>query len=75
MKANHWVMDMERIFKIVKCDDRQQIMCSCNTLKVEAHNWWMTVIKWGIPTTWEEFMEELRNTFHWLLMFKCPKIS
>ena len=61
MKVDHQVMDMEWIFHIVECDERQKIMCAFDMLKAEAQNWWRTVIGRGIPITQEQFVEEFNK--------------
>lgn len=61
MKADFWLMDMERIFRIVECDDTQKIMCAADTLKEEAQNWWRSMLRQGVPTTWKQFTEAFRR--------------
>ena len=52
MKADYWLMDIERIFKILKCDDHTKIMCAADTLKEGAQNWWRSILRQGASTTW-----------------------
>ena len=63
MVANHWVMDMERIFRIVNCSDQQKIICAANMLKGEAQDRWVNILEQGTPTNWEKFKEEFYKRF------------
>ena len=38
-KANHWMIDMERIFQVLQCIDVQKILFTNDTLKGEALHW------------------------------------
>ena len=63
MKADYWLMDMERIFRIVECDEQQKVMCATDTLKGEAQNWWRSVIEEGAPTMWDTFTEKFEQKY------------
>ena len=35
-KVDFWMIDMERIFRVLPCIEDQKILCASNTLKGEA---------------------------------------
>ena len=50
-KADHWMIDMERIFRVSPCTDEQKILFATNTLKGEALHRWNTQLGPNAPTT------------------------
>ena len=49
--VEHWVMNMERIFRSILMTDMQKIENASDVLKGEAQNWWVNVLDQGAPIT------------------------
>ena len=61
--AEHWLMDMERIFRTLPMTDAQKIENASDMLTDEAQNWWVNVLDQGAPITWEGFKAEFNRRF------------
>ena len=63
MKADFWIMDMERIFRVLPCTDEQKILFATDTLRDEAQYWWSAQVQAGMPSKWEEFLKIFRKQY------------
>ncbi|KAF5458599.1 hypothetical protein F2P56_022620 [Juglans regia] len=70
MKANKWLLDLDRTFEISGCTEEQKVQYVGHLLQGEAGIWWDTkrqllTRELGNITilTWERFKEEFDNRF------------
>ncbi|XP_040999474.1 uncharacterized protein LOC121260158 [Juglans microcarpa x Juglans regia] len=70
MKANKWLLDLDRTFKISDCTEEQKLQNAKHLLQGEVGIWWDTkrqllITELGNITilTWERFKEEFDNRF------------
>ncbi|XP_077235487.1 uncharacterized protein LOC143877356 isoform X2 [Tasmannia lanceolata] len=66
LAADHWLVEMERIFAVMNCTDTQRIRLASFQLKDDAGVWWQTVEE-NYPTvrneTWDQFKSRFNNQF------------
>ncbi|KAL0283216.1 UNVERIFIED_CONTAM: hypothetical protein Sradi_7236900 [Sesamum radiatum] len=66
-KAESWLDEIEKIFKVLRYDDEQKILFSTFRFEEAAHNWWRVVeARWQreeIPHTWVNFVKEFNDKF------------
>ncbi|XP_057775244.1 uncharacterized protein LOC130994224 [Salvia miltiorrhiza] len=59
-ETEEWIRSMERIFRFLRCDDLERLMCMSYQLKGSADFWWEAKQKTMTPEqmaalTWEQF--------------------
>ncbi|XP_057803271.1 uncharacterized protein LOC131018574 [Salvia miltiorrhiza] len=62
--TEEWIRSMERIFRLLRCNDQERIMCMSYQLKGSTDFWWKAKQKTMTPgqlekLTWEEFKTAL----------------
>ncbi|KAK4421491.1 hypothetical protein Salat_2099700 [Sesamum alatum] len=66
-KAESWLDEIEKIFKVLRYDDEQKISFSTFRFEEAAHNWWRVVeAQWhrkGTPHTWANFVKDFNDKF------------
>ncbi|KAK4425074.1 hypothetical protein Salat_1701100 [Sesamum alatum] len=66
-KAESWLEEIEKIFKVLRYDDEQKISFSTFRFEEMAHNWWRVVeARWQreeTPHTWINFVKEFNDKF------------
>ncbi|XP_050889398.1 uncharacterized protein LOC127094633 [Lathyrus oleraceus] len=60
-KAQEWLKDIEKIFRVMNCSDAQKVQFGTHMLEKEAEDWWRnTVLRFdedGIEVTWALFCD------------------
>lgn len=67
-EAEEWIRALERIFKFLRCNDQERLLCMSFQLKGSADHWWEARQKIYTPEqlqglTWEEFKEILYEKY------------
>ncbi|XP_028077508.1 uncharacterized protein LOC114279451 [Camellia sinensis] len=57
MKAEAWVLGIEKLFKVFPCTEAQKVQLATFTLEDEAQRWWMLTRTTHPGLTWERFLE------------------
>ncbi|XP_028086523.1 uncharacterized protein LOC114287393 [Camellia sinensis] len=57
MKAEAWVLEMEKLFEVFPSIDTQKVSLAAFTLEDEARRWWMMIRKGNPDLTWARFSE------------------
>nr|GEV36031.1 zinc finger, CCHC-type, retrotransposon Gag domain protein [Tanacetum cinerariifolium] len=60
-----WILEIENIFKAIKCDDGDKVVYAVSKLRLEAKLWWDIVKDKCGPTkmTWSRFKEVFKDKF------------
>ena len=61
MKAEAWVLEMEKLFEIFPSTDAQKVTLAAFTLDDDARRWWMMVRESNPDLTWTRFLELFYN--------------
>ncbi|XP_028096545.1 uncharacterized protein LOC114296450 isoform X1 [Camellia sinensis] len=61
MKAEAWVLEMEKLFEIFPSTDAQKVSLAAFTLDDDARRWWMMVRESNPGLTWAKFLELFYN--------------
>ncbi|KAL3830474.1 hypothetical protein ACJIZ3_019276 [Penstemon smallii] len=66
-KAEEWLEEIEKIFKVMGYTNQQRVSFASFKLEGDAHNWWRIVEhKWTrdeTPHTWASFLKEFNSKF------------
>ncbi|XP_028099061.1 uncharacterized protein LOC114298656 [Camellia sinensis] len=57
MKAEAWVLGIEKLFKVFPCTEAQKVQLAAFTLENEAWKWWMLTRTVHQGLTWDRFLE------------------
>ncbi|XP_028065933.1 uncharacterized protein LOC114268900 [Camellia sinensis] len=57
MKAEAWVLYVEKLFEVFPCTEAQKVQLAAFTLEDEACTWWMLTIVEHQGLTWTRFLE------------------
>jgi len=61
LEAQNWLDELNKIFEVVQCTDKQKVTFAAYMLKGAANNWWNLAkscrIAKGKPVNWEKFQE------------------
>ena len=57
MKAEAWVLEMEKLFEIFPSTDAQKVSLAAFTLDDNARRWWMMSREGNPGLTWARFLE------------------
>ncbi|BBH02493.1 hypothetical protein Prudu_013073 [Prunus dulcis] len=66
-EADAWLTDVERIFEVLQCPDRDRVRLAAFLLKGNAYHWWKAVRRgYANPAvlTWEEFQRVFFDQFY-----------
>ena len=74
MKAEAWVLEMEKLFEIFPSTDTQKVTLAAFTLDKDARRWWMMVRESNPDLTWTQFLE-LFYTKHFPLSIRNRKAT
>ncbi|XP_028093280.1 uncharacterized protein LOC114293412 [Camellia sinensis] len=57
MKAEAWVLGIEKLFKVFPCTEAQKVQLAAFTLEDEAQRWWMLTRTVHQGLAWDRFLE------------------
>ncbi|XP_028107488.1 uncharacterized protein LOC114306447 [Camellia sinensis] len=57
MKAEAWVLGIEKLFEVFPCTEVQKVQLAAFTLEDEARRWWMLTRTVHQGLTWDRFLE------------------
>ncbi|XP_028082973.1 uncharacterized protein LOC114284268 [Camellia sinensis] len=57
MKAEAWVLGIEKLFEVFPCTEIQKVQLAAFTLEDEARRWWMLTRTMYQGLTWDRFLE------------------
>ncbi|XP_028094331.1 uncharacterized protein LOC114294399 [Camellia sinensis] len=57
MKAEAWVLEMEKLFEVFPSIDAQKVSLAAFTLEDDARRWWMMIREGNPDLTWARFLE------------------
>ncbi|XP_028058061.1 uncharacterized protein LOC114261934 [Camellia sinensis] len=57
MKAEAWVLGIEKLFKVFPCTEAQKVQLAAFTLEDEARRWLMLTRTIHLGLTWDRFLE------------------
>ncbi|XP_028101658.1 uncharacterized protein LOC114300974 [Camellia sinensis] len=57
MKAEAWVLGIEKLFEVFPCTEIQKVQLAAFTLEDEARRWWMLTRTMHQGLTWDRFLE------------------
>ena len=57
MKAEAWVLEIEKLFEIFPSTDTQKVSLAAFTLDDDARRWWMMTRESNLGLTWARFLE------------------
>ncbi|XP_028057089.1 uncharacterized protein LOC114261077 [Camellia sinensis] len=57
MKAEAWVIRIEKLFEVFPCTKAQKVQLATFTLEDEARRWWMLTRTMHQGLTWDRFLE------------------
>ncbi|XP_028064936.1 uncharacterized protein LOC114268039 [Camellia sinensis] len=57
MKAEAWVLGIEKLFEVFPCTEAQKVQLAAFTLEDEARRWWMLTRTVHQGLTWDRFLE------------------
>ncbi|KAF5931514.1 hypothetical protein HYC85_027685 [Camellia sinensis] len=63
MKAEAWVLEMEKLFEIFPSTDAQKVTLAAFTLDDDARRWWMMIREANPSLTWASFLELFYNKY------------
>ena len=65
--AQLWLKEVERIFRVMQCDDVQKVRFGTHMLAEEADDWWVSLLpileQDGAVVTWAIFTREFLNRY------------
>ncbi|XP_028071222.1 uncharacterized protein LOC114273622 [Camellia sinensis] len=63
MKAEAWVLGIEKLFEVFPCTEAQKVQLATLTLEDEARRWWMLTrtIRQGL--TWDRFLQLFHDKY------------
>ena len=65
--AQLWLKEVERIFRVMQCDDVQKVRFGTHMLAEEADDWWVSLLpileQDGAMVTWAIFSREFLNRY------------
>ena len=65
--AQTWLKEVERIFRVMQCDDVQKVRFGTHMLAEEADDWWVSLLpileQDGAVVTWAVFTREFLNRY------------
>ncbi|XP_028063710.1 uncharacterized protein LOC114266947, partial [Camellia sinensis] len=74
LKAETWLLEMEKLFEVFPCSATQKVLLATYTLKDEAQRWWLLVQNNNGDITWAQFNEIFYNKY-FLQCFRDRKVS
>ena len=57
MKAEAWILEMEKLFEVFPSTDAQKVSLAAFTLEDDARRWWMMIREGNPDLTWARFLE------------------
>ncbi|XP_028094465.1 uncharacterized protein LOC114294545 [Camellia sinensis] len=63
MKAEAWVLGIEKLFEVFPCTEVQKVQLAAFTLEDEARRWWMLIKTVHQGLTWDRFLELFYDIF------------
>ncbi|XP_028079864.1 uncharacterized protein LOC114281569 [Camellia sinensis] len=57
MKAEAWILEMEKMFEVFPSTDTQKVSLAAFTLEDDARRWWMMIREGNPDLTWARFLE------------------
>ncbi|XP_028067735.1 uncharacterized protein LOC114270437 [Camellia sinensis] len=57
LKAEAWVLGIEKLFEVFLCTDAQKVQLAAFTLEGEARRWWMLIGNKDEGINWAQFLE------------------
>ncbi|XP_028111212.1 uncharacterized protein LOC114309624 [Camellia sinensis] len=57
MKAEAWILEMEKMFEVFPSTDAQKVALAVFTLEDDARRWWMMIREGNPDLTWARFLE------------------
>ncbi|XP_028100293.1 uncharacterized protein LOC114299695 [Camellia sinensis] len=57
LKAEAWVLGIEKLFEVFPCTEAQKVQLAAFTLEDDARRWWMLVQDKNKDITWAHFLE------------------
>ena len=63
--AEHWVKEIERIFRVMQCADQNKVLLATFQLEKDARAWWESVEATlnGQQLTWAQFIEQFNAKY------------
>ncbi|XP_028106246.1 uncharacterized protein LOC114305360 [Camellia sinensis] len=62
LKAETWLLEMEKLFEVFPCSTTQKVLLATYTLKDEARRWWL-LVRNNNGDTWAQFNEIFYNKY------------
>ncbi|CAL5404420.1 unnamed protein product [Camellia sinensis] len=63
MKAEAWVLGIEKLFEVFPCTEIQKVQLAAFTLEDEARRWWMLTKTMYQGLTWDRFLERFYDKY------------
>ncbi|XP_028091544.1 uncharacterized protein LOC114291857 [Camellia sinensis] len=63
MKAEAWVLGIEKLFEVFPCTQVQKVQLAASTLEDEARRWWMLTRTVHQGLTWDRFLEPFYDKY------------
>ncbi|XP_028057446.1 uncharacterized protein LOC114261374 [Camellia sinensis] len=63
LKAEVWLLEMEKLFEVFPCSEVQKVLLAIYTLKDKARRWWLLVRNNNGDMTWAQFNEIFYNKY------------
>ncbi|XP_028060817.1 uncharacterized protein LOC114264403 [Camellia sinensis] len=75
LKAEAWVLEMEKLFEVFPSIDTQKVSLVAFTLDDDARRWWMMIREGNPGLTWARFLELFHDKHFSLSVQDCKTIE